>query len=133
MKDKNMEATKYDIVTKENLKHMVLTFYTKVINEEGEVTTVFKDKLGDDLSSDTWQEHLVTITNFWAMLVLDDKEYQGRPMRPHFALPLNREMFGEWLRMFFETVDVLYEPSVGQIIKTKAQNMASNFMNRLNL
>ncbi|MGB3752019.1 MAG: group III truncated hemoglobin [Arcobacteraceae bacterium] len=126
-------SKKYNTITKENINEMVIKFYTKILKEDGEVAQVFKGKLGDDINSKTWQEHIVILTNFWSMIALQDTEYQGNPMRAHFDLPLSRDKFGSWLVMFFETIDALYEPQLGIIFKTRAENIAGNFMRNLQL
>jgi len=124
---------KHNTITKENINEMVITFYTKILKEDGEVAKVFKDKLGDDINSKEWQEHIHILTNFWAMIALQDPEYQGNPMRAHFDLPLSREKFGSWLVMFFEVIDAMYERDLGMIFKSRAENIASNFMRNLQL
>jgi len=126
-------SQKHSTITKENINQMVITFYSKILKEDGEVAQVFRDKLGDDLNSDVWKEHIVILTNFWSMIALQDTQYQGNPMRAHFDLPLSRDKFGAWLVMFFETIDSLYEPQLGMIFKTRAENIASNFMRNLQL
>jgi hemoglobin len=126
-------SQKHSTITKENINQMVITFYSKILKEDGEVAQVFRDKLGDDINSDEWQEHIVILTKFWSMIALQDTEYQGNPMRAHFDLPLSRDKFGAWLVMFFETIDALYEPQLGLIFKTRAENIASNFMRNLQL
>lgn len=124
---------KHNTINKENIHEMVVTFYTKIIKEDGEVAQVFRDKLGDDLSSDVWQKHITILTNFWSMIALQDTEYKGNPMRAHFDLPLSRDKFSAWLVMFFEVIDSMYEPKLGMIFKTRAENIASNFMRNLQL
>ena len=124
---------KYNTITRENIHEMVVKFYTKTLDEDNEVSKVFKDKLGDTLETEHWVEHIEILTNFWAMIALQDEQYQGNPMRAHFDLPLDRDMFGTWLMMFFQVVDSLYEPAQGQIFKARAENIAMNFMRNLNL
>ena len=126
-------SKKHNTITKENINEMVIAFYTKILQQDGEVAKVFKDKLGSDMSSDTWKEHIIILTNFWAMIGLQDEAYKGNPMRAHFDLPLSREKFGEWMVMFFEIIDTLYEPQIGIIFKSRAENIASNFMRNLQL
>jgi len=126
-------SKKYNTLTKENINKMVITFYTKILKEDGEVAQVFKGKLGDDLTSGVWKDHIKVLTNFWAMIALHDSEYQGNPMRAHLNLPLSRDKFGSWLVMFFEVVDSLYEPEIGIIFKSRAENIAKNFMKNLQL
>ncbi len=126
-------SKKHNTITKENINGMVITFYTKILKEDGEVAKVFRDKLGEDINSEEWQEHIKILTNFWAMIALQDPEYQGNPMRAHFDLPLSREKFGSWLVMFFEVIDTMYERDLGMIFKSRAENIASNFMRNLQL
>ena len=128
-----MKNEKYKTITKENINEMVITFYTNIINANNEVSKIFIDKIGNDLNSDTWVEHINIITNFWAMIALNDNEYNGNPLRPHFDLPIKKEMFGDWLEIFFKTVDSIYEINTGMIFKQRAENIAHNFMRNLSL
>jgi len=125
--------TKFNTINKENINQMVLAFYTKILAEDNGVSKVFKNTLGDDITSDVWQEHIQTLTKFWAMIALQDDEYKGSPLAPHFELPLTKEMFGEWLMMFFELIDSLYEPKQAVVFKTRAEDIAKNFMRVLSL
>ena len=125
--------TKYNSITKENIHEMVVAFYSKILKEDGDVAKVFISKLGDDLSSDIWKEHIAILTRFWSMIALQDMEYQGNPMMAHFDLPLNKDMFGSWLQMFFEIIDGMYEDHLTQIFKARAENIAMNFMRNLGI
>jgi hemoglobin len=124
---------KYTTITKENINKMVVSFYSKILKEDNDVAKVFISKLGNDLQSDTWKQHIDILTNFWAMIGLQDDQYQGNPMMAHFDLPLNKEMFSSWLIMFFEIIDAMYEENIGVIFKSRAENIASNFMRNLGL
>jgi hemoglobin len=124
---------KYKTITKENINEMVISFYSKILKEDNDVAKVFISKLGNDLQSDTWKQHIDILTNFWAMIGLQDDQYQGNPMMAHFDLPLNKEMFSSWLIMFFEIIDAMYEENIGVIFKSRAENIASNFMRNLGL
>jgi len=127
------KAQKYNTITKQNINEMVLKFYTKILKEDNDVSKVFVSKLGDDLNNDQWKEHIDILTNFWAMIALQEENYHGNPMMAHFDLPLTRDMFGSWLVMFFETIDSLYEDNLGMVFKSRAQNIAGNFMRNLRL
>lgn len=126
-------TTRYKMISRENINEMVIKFYTKILKEDNEVTKVFVDEFGDDIQNEQWQEHLEILTDFWSMIALDDPKYQGNPMKAHIGLPLSREMFSSWLQMFFEIIDSMYEPNVGQMFKARAENIAMNFMRNLNL
>ena len=125
--------TKYRTINIENINEMVIAFYTKILKEDNAVTKVFVGKLGDDINNELWQEHIEILTNFWAMIALDDDTYKGNPLQAHFDLPLDREMFSTWLKMFFELVDSKYEDKVGIVFKSRAENIAMNFIRNLNL
>ena len=124
---------KYTTITKENINKMVVSFYSKILKEDNDVAKVFISKLGNDLQSDTWKQHIDILTNFWAMIGLQDDQYQGNPMMAHFDLPLNKEMFSSWLIMFFEIIDAMYEENIGCLLYNRAENIASNFMRNLGL
>lgn len=125
--------TRYTKINHDNINAMLRAFYTKILKEDNEVSKVFVKKLGNDISSPQWQEHIQILTKFWAMIALQDDEYKGNPMQAHFDLGLTKEMFGIWLSMFFELIDSLYEPKLAAIFKTRAEDIAQNFMRVLHL
>lgn len=127
-------TSKYKTITKENIHEMVLAFYSKILAQENnEVRNVFVSKLGDNLNTELWVEHIQILTNFWSMIALQEEDYHGNPMMAHFDLPLSRDMFDDWLVMFFEVIDSKYEDNLGVIFKQRAQNIAGNFMRNLAL
>jgi hemoglobin len=127
------KTDKYNTITKENINEMVILFYTKILDTNNDVAKVFKDKLGENLDTPHWIEHIKILTNFWAMIALQDETYDGNPMMAHFDLPLKKDMFASWLIMFFEIIDAQYEQNVGIVFKQRAQNIAENFMRNLKL
>ena len=46
---------------------------------------------------------------------------------------LDAETFEQWLKLFFETLDEIYEPQVADIFKENSTNIAGNFMRNLGL
>ena len=66
---------KYNTITKENINEMVISFYSKILKENNDVAKVFISKLGDNLQNDEWKEHINILTNFWAMIGLQDQNY----------------------------------------------------------
>ncbi len=120
-------------VTKINLRTMVVRFYSSVL-EDKVVGPFFIDKLGDDLSSEVWGEHIDLLTNFWASIALGDTSYRGSPMRPHFDLPgIGRDTFTRWLELFHATLDELYVEGIANQFKERSTIIAGNFMTNLGL
>lgn len=119
--------------TKTNLRRLVITFYTKVLNDEL-VGPFFIQRLGDDLSGATWAPHLDTLTEFWASFTTSESSYYGSPFAPHMQLTgLKRETFEQWLNMFFKTLDSIYEPHLAEQLKKRSELIANNFMRNLRL
>lgn len=120
-------------LTKVNLRKMVISFYTKVLQDEI-VGPFFIDKLGPNLEGKVWGEHLDILTNFWAGIYLGDTEYRGSPFAPHIELVgLKRETFERWLKLFFENLDSMYEPHISDQLKNRSTLIAGNFMRNLGL
>ncbi|HIP59667.1 MAG TPA: group III truncated hemoglobin [Campylobacterales bacterium] len=120
-------------ITKENIEKMVLTFYVKVLKDDI-VGPFFIAKLGDDMNSEYWKPHLEILINFWSSMILGDGTYTGNPFAPHTQLgELNREVFEQWLKLFFETLDEVYEPLLGNAFKERSMAIAGNFMRNLRI
>ena len=120
-------------ITKENIEKMVYLFYIKVLKDDI-VGPFFIAKLGDDMKSDYWKPHLELLTNFWASMVLGDGSYTGNPFMPHTQLgELSREVFEQWLELFFKTIDQVYAPHVGDPFKERSMAIAGNFMRNLGI
>jgi hemoglobin len=121
-------------ITKENLNTLVVKFYTKVVNDEL-IGPIFTDTLGKDINSDTWKAHIQLITDFWASIAFGDLAYTGSPFAPHIKLKerLSIKAFEQWLKLFFETLNTIYEPQIAQQFLARSKNIAGNFIRNLNL
>ena len=121
-------------VTKENLNNLVIKFYTKALKDDL-IGPIFIDVLGEDLKSEKWKAHIEIITNFWASIALGDSTYNGSPFAPHIQLRerLSIKAFEQWLKLFFETLNTIYEPPLAQQFLARSKNIAGNFIRNLNL
>lgn len=120
-------------INDENIEKLVRTFYPSVLEDEI-VGPFFIEKLGADITSDTWEEHLVLLSQFWAFVLLGDEAYDGHPLAPHFEIEgISREAFKQWLRLFYDAVDKTYTEKIGEFFKTKSADIAENFMRKLEL
>lgn len=118
---------------KKNLRTLVIKFYTKVLADDL-VGPFFIDKLGPDLSGAVWAPHLDTLTEFWASFTTNDSTYRGSPFAPHMQLAgLERKTFEQWLVLFYETLDSIYEPHLAMQLKERSNLIAGNFMRNLRL
>jgi len=120
-------------ITKDTIDMMVTNFYRKVIKDDV-VGPFFIAKLGDDMTNEYWVPHLELLRNFWASIALGDTSYRGNPFAPHMMIgELSREVFEQWLKLFFETLDGIYKPQVADIFKERSTIIAGNFMRNLGI
>ena len=120
-------------ITKENIETMVMSFYRLVLKDDI-VGPFFIAKLGDDMTNEYWESHLELLVNFWASIALGDTSYKGNPFAPHMMIgELNREVFEQWLKLFFATLDGVYIPQVADVFKERSSIIAGNFMRNLGI
>ena len=120
-------------ITKDNIEIMVIGFYSRVL-KDNLVGPYFIHELGDDMDNKYWQPHLKLLVDFWASIVLGDTSYQRNPLGPHVLMDdLRPEVFEQWLKLFFETLDEIYEPQIADIFKERSSIIAGNFMRDLGL
>lgn len=120
---------KKDIQNREDIILMVNTFYDKV-----RVNPVI-GHIFNDIAKVDWEHHLPKMYSFWASLLLQEHSFTGNPMRKHVALslvtPLNAESFTEWLTLFNQTVNELFEGSVAEEAKVRAKNIAELMLHKI--
>lgn len=120
---------KEDIQNRGDVYTLVSAFYTKV-RDNKEIGHFFNETI------DNWPEHLEKLTDFWETNLFMVYKFRGNPMKAHkevdhkFGHSIEQKHFGEWLNMWFTTVDELFEGDRANIAKNRARNMAHNlFMN----
>ena len=120
---------KQDIQNRGDVFTLVSTFYAKV-RENEEIGYFFNETIED------WPVHLEKLTDFWETNLFMVSKFKGNPQRAHkevdaeFSHSIEQKHFGEWLNMWFATIDELFEGERANIAKNRARNMAGNlFMN----
>jgi len=128
-----MAISRETSITVENIQVLVRTFYPTILKDET-VGPFFIEKIGADIHSDAWEEHLELLSHFWAFVALDEMQYSGTPLAPHFHMQgISRMAFRRWLELFSEAVDRVYEEEAGRFFKERSANIAENFMQNLGL
>jgi len=111
-----------DIEKRRDVELLVNTFYDKVkVNPT--LGYIFNDVAQVD-----WPVHLPKMYDFWSSILLGEHSYSGNPMRKHVELgkltSLTEREFSEWLSLFNQTVDELFEGEKAETAKIRAENIA---------
>jgi hemoglobin len=120
---------KKDIASREDVYLVVSTFYSQV-RKNSFIGNYFNETITD------WDEHLEKLTDFWETNLFYKAKYKGNPMRVHgevdqkFGGEITSEHFGEWLNLWVQTIDSLFEGELANRAKNNAAKMATHlFMN----
>lgn len=113
---------KNDITNKNDIELLVNTFYDKV------KTNLIIGHIFNDIAKVDWEHHLPKMYSFWASLLLGEHSFSGNPMQKHIELSKLTKMseveFSEWLLLFNQTTDELFEGEKANEAKTRAGNIA---------
>ncbi|MGV8878170.1 MAG: group III truncated hemoglobin [Sphingobacteriaceae bacterium] len=116
---------KQDIRNLEDIKLLVDTFYDRV-RENTLLAPIFNERIQDH-----WPQHLAKMYTFWQTVLLGDHTYLGSPFPPHAQLPITHEHFEQWLDLFSQTIDQLFDGEKAEEAKWRANKMAEMFQFKL--
>ncbi len=114
---------KADIQNRADIENLVNTFYEKV-NKDETISYFFTEVVPVN-----WEKHLPIMYDFWENLLFATGNYEGNPMAKHKGIhhksPLSMRHFQQWIRLFNETVNELFEGGNAELIKQRAQSIAT--------
>jgi hemoglobin len=113
-----------DILNRSDIEKLVNAFYDKVKSDQ---------MIGPLFSHVDWPAHLPTMYDFWSSMLLGDQTYRGNPLAKHLPLPLQREHFERWLKLFRQTVDENFSGEKAEEVKMRAQSIAGIFQVKMGL
>jgi len=121
---------KKDIYSREDVELLVDTFYEKV-KANAIIGYIF-----NDIAKVDWKNHLPRMYSFWASILLGEHSFSGNPMDRHIQLskiaPMTDKEFSEWLKIFTQTTDDLFEGEKSEDAKTRASNIARLMLHKIN-
>jgi hemoglobin len=120
-----MENHLPDITNEADIKRLVDTFYES-INRDPLLAPIFNDH-----AKVNWAGHLPIMYRFWSSLLLGTTTYKGQPFTNHVPLPISREHFEQWITLFKQTVDSLFQGVKAEEAKLRAENIAHMFQYKL--
>ena len=128
---------KPDISSRKDIEELIVQFYEKV-KPNPAIGFIFTEVVHID-----WEHHIPVIVDFWETILLDNPVYNKNAMEVHYELhkkiPLKKIHFENWLSLFTNTVDELFEGKTATLAKTRAKSIAAvmefkmNGMNDTNL
>ena len=112
-----------DIEDRNDVELLINNFYQKVRKDE---TLGF---IFDDIAKVDWENHMPIMYDFWENIIFHNGKYKRDAMQPHLDLnqkiPLTKVHFDQWLLIFKDTVDELFEGENAHNAKTRAISIAT--------
>lgn len=112
---------KTDITNTADIALLLMHFYDKVLKDDciGYIFT--------DIAKMNLETHMPILCSFWESILFGTAQYKGNPIIKHIELdkkePLTSLHFDRWKRLFFETIDELFEGEKASLAKEKATAM----------
>jgi len=113
-----------DIISKEDVRFLVHTFYAKIRKDEV-LGPIFNGIIED------WDHHLEHLTSFWSSQLFLERTYKGNPIEAHRKVDaftgykIEAQHFGIWLNYWVQTLDEHFEGDHVFILKNRARKMGS--------
>ena len=111
-----------DITTQQDLEKLVRTFYNKVLND---------DLLKPHFAGMNVEAHFPVMISFWSNIVFADGAYKGNAFEKHLRLKLSAVDFAQWLSLFNETMNELFNGEKATLAIQRAQSIAWIFESKL--
>lgn len=114
---------KRDIQDREDLLQLVTTFYQRLLEKE-EFAHIFLQVAKIDIA-----EHLTVIVDFWEGVLFQTGTYRNNALKVHLKInhkyPLLEAHFNQWLTVFNNTVDDLFEGDISEKAKVRALSITT--------
>ncbi|HDZ07092.1 hypothetical protein LCGC14_0166720 [marine sediment metagenome] len=114
------------ITNREDVSVLVHTFYDKIRQNEM-LGPIFNGHITDE----QWPAHLSKLTDFWESNLFGVRTFRGSPSKAHVTVDKNlkhtisQNHFAQWLQLWFETIDELYEGELANNAKDMARRMST--------
>jgi len=108
------------------IERLVRAFYGRV-QQDSLLAPIFLDAVED------WEEHIQTLCRFWSSVALMTGRYSGQPMAAHAPLPVERQHFLRWLKLFEATAHEVCPPVAAEHFIERARKIAESLRQGLSL
>lgn len=118
-----------DIESRKDIEVLMQEFYQTLLKDHS-ISYIFTDIARINL-----EEHLPVICDFWESILLQSKVYRKDILEIHINLnekeKLTKEHFDRWLHHFYTTVDKHFIGLKADLIKMRAQSIATVMQTKL--
>jgi hemoglobin len=114
------------IENREDIAQLVHSFYEK-IRTDALLGPIFDSQIREE----AWPAHLRKLTDFWETNLFGISKFKGSPTLKHIQVDKNlgfridQKHFGQWLQLWFETIDDLFEGELADKAKQAARKMST--------
>ena len=113
---------KKDIRNRIDIELFVNSFYDRI------KTNPVIGYIFTDIAKVNWERHLPVMYNFWENALFYSGTYKGNPLELHKHLhrvmPLEPRHFDQWINIFNETIDELFEGPKADLAKERAYSIS---------
>lgn len=105
---------------------LVNTFYAKIRKDE-----LLGPIFNSHIPNEKWPAHLEKLTDFWETNLFGIAKFKGNPSQKHVNVDKNlnhtieQKHFGQWINLWFETIDELFEGELAQRAKAASRKMGT--------
>ena len=114
---------KSNINNRKDIRKLITVFFEKLLNHE-EFRQIFFEVAQIDIL-----DHIETSMDFWESALFQTRKYKNELIETHLALHykyrLENKHFDEWLKIFNQSVDEMFEGEIAGIAKQKAYSLAT--------
>lgn len=115
----------HDITNQNDVKQLVDTFYASV-RQDHFLGPIFEERLAGH-----WESHHEILYRFWHTVIFKEMHYYGNPVPGHFDMNLTASHFESWLKIWTDTVDILFEGKRADNAKLRGKTMGAAFLNKI--
>lgn len=114
------------IESRKDIGLLVTIFYAK-IRKDDLLGPIFNKHIPEE----NWPSHLSKLTDFWETNLFGVAKFKGNPSQKHVDVDsdlnhsVEQKHFGQWLNLWFQTIDELFEGELATKAKEAARRMAS--------
>ena len=114
------------ITNRDDVSLLVHTFYDKIRQHE-----LLGPIFNGHISEEQWPAHLSKLTDFWESNLFGVRTFRGSPSKAHLNVDRNlnhtisQNHFAQWLQLWFETIDELFEGELADRAKEMARRMST--------